>query len=271
MRYLALLVCMLFSGGYAFSQTEIEYLDQDFGKLPGNEGAVYVRNTQYEDKKKNSKIVQINYLTGEKVSAYRSVRTGNGNFLYEGLFQKWHKNGQLFYSVRYQRGRKEGEALGYYASGKLKRKETFVMDFLQKGECFNEDGTPVGYFPHEANPEFPGGAVMMSNYLRQNVKYPAEAMRNGKQGLVSVRFTVDELGKINHIEIVDRVDPVLDAEALRVVQNMPDFKPAKEEGVSKAFVYDLPISFRLASPNLPKSGDSRFPSDRNEQKLNRRF
>ena len=271
MRYFLLLFYFIVSNFSSYSQTETEYLDQNFGRLSGKDGAIYIRNTQYEDKKQHSKIVQTSFATGEKLSEFRSAKTEKGNFLYEGPYQKWYKNGQLFYTTQYQRGRKEGESLTYYASGKLKRKETFVMDKLEKGECFKEDGTPLEYFPHEEKAEFPGGSAMMSKYLAQNTKYPVDAMRNGKQGSVKVRFTVDEFGKINNIEVVEGIYPALDAEAVRVVQSMPDFKPAKEEGESKSFVYNLPISFLMTSSAPSKSEDFRSPSDKNGQKTYRRF
>lgn len=101
-------------------------------------------------------------------------------------------------------------------------------------------------FEHvEEMPEYPGGQAALMQYLNQNIKYPAKALKKGKQGRVVVQFIVEKSGAPSHFKILRGVDPDLDAEALRVVKNMKKFKPGKNNGKPVRVRYALPIMFRL--------------------------
>ena len=102
----------------------------------------------------------------------------------------------------------------------------------------------------EEMPKFPGGTEALKEYLDKNMKYPAEAKEKGTQGRVIVQFVIDEKGKVTSPKIARSVDPSLDTEALRLIENMPQWTPGKktdEKGKSKAVAtqYTLPIAFRL--------------------------
>ncbi len=97
----------------------------------------------------------------------------------------------------------------------------------------------------EEQPEFPGGMTKLMEYLRNNIKYPQIAKENGIQGKVFVSFVVDPNGKVTRIKVVRGVDPALDAEAIRVVENMPPWKPGKQRGKPVYVQYNLPINFQL--------------------------
>lgn len=94
-------------------------------------------------------------------------------------------------------------------------------------------------------PEFPGGQSELINFMIESISYPAEAKKNGTQGKVFVSFVVGKTGAISGAEILRAVDPLLDAEALRVVNSMPKWTPGKEKGKDVAVKYVLPINFAL--------------------------
>ena len=83
-------------------------------------------------------------------------------------------------------------------------------------------------------------------FLRQEVKYPKEASKDGVQGRVVVQFVVEKDGSISEVEVVKKVNEHLDAEAVRVVNAMPKWKPGKQKGENVRVKYTLPISFRLS-------------------------
>lgn len=95
------------------------------------------------------------------------------------------------------------------------------------------------------DPSFPGGDVACMEWLSNNIKYPAEAIEKGIEGMVPVTFVVTKEGKITNAEVVRSSDPLLAAEALRVVRSMPDWIPAKRNGQNIAIKFTLPITFRL--------------------------
>ncbi len=98
----------------------------------------------------------------------------------------------------------------------------------------------------EEMPEYPGGHNVMMDYLRKNIMYPKECVENGVMGKVYVRFVVNEDGSINHIECIKSSgNRLLDEEAMRVVQNMPAWKPGKQQGKNVKVQFTLPINFYL--------------------------
>ena len=97
----------------------------------------------------------------------------------------------------------------------------------------------------EEQPQFPGGAPKLLEYLSQNIRYPKEAMEADKQGRVFVSFVIRKDGSISDAKVVKPVDPLLDAEALRVVNTMPNWTPGKQSGKAVNVKYTVPITFRL--------------------------
>ena len=92
---------------------------------------------------------------------------------------------------------------------------------------------------------FPGGEMKMFKFLMDNIKYPEAAANDSIQGKVAVGFQVGADGKLSDIKVVKSVSPALDEEAVRVVRLMPDFIPARKDGVAVESSYVIPISFRL--------------------------
>jgi TonB family protein len=97
----------------------------------------------------------------------------------------------------------------------------------------------------EDMPEYPGGEDSLRSFLAQNVKYPVVAAQNGVHGRVYVQFVVGSDGQVRDPQIARGVDPALDAEALRVISTLPQWKPGKQRGVPVAVSYTVPINFQL--------------------------
>ena len=97
----------------------------------------------------------------------------------------------------------------------------------------------------EEQPEFPGGMGECMKWLSKNMKYPQIAQENGVQGRVIVQFVVNKDGSIVDAVVARGVDPQLDKEALRVVGQMPKWKPGKQRGKEVRVRYTLPVMFRL--------------------------
>lgn len=97
----------------------------------------------------------------------------------------------------------------------------------------------------EQMPQFPGGNEAMMKFVTQNLKYPTEAHQKGIRGNVIVRFVVREDGTVTDAEVVRHADPLLEAEALRVVSLMPRWKPGRQNGKAVPVRSSLPVVFRL--------------------------
>ena len=97
----------------------------------------------------------------------------------------------------------------------------------------------------EEMPVFPGGEEAMMTWILSNTKYPAEAVKEKISGLVLVSFTVTSTGKVQDVKAVRSVYPALDAEAVRVIKSMPDWKPGKQNGKAVDVEFTVPVQFKL--------------------------
>lgn len=106
----------------------------------------------------------------------------------------------------------------------------------------------------EQQPVFPGGEYVLMKYLREHIKYPLEARNSGKQGKAFVGFIVAKDGSVSSAKIVKSSGhEQLDAEAVRVVSEMPKWQPGKQSGEAVNVHYTLPIMFRLQSPPMKEN------------------
>ena len=101
------------------------------------------------------------------------------------------------------------------------------------------------FFIVEDMPEFPGGEMALRTYIANAVKYPVTAQEKGIQGKVYVTFVVGKDGFVKNTSIAKGVDPSLDSEALRVINNLPKWKPGIQKGVPVNVSYTVPINFKL--------------------------
>ena len=97
----------------------------------------------------------------------------------------------------------------------------------------------------ENMPEFPEGLNACLKFLADHVAYPKEAAEKKIQGRVIVQFVVMKDGSIANARVIRSVDPLLDAEALRVIGLMPKWKPGTQRGQAVNVKFTMPITFRL--------------------------
>ena len=108
-------------------------------------------------------------------------------------------------------------------------------------------------------PEFPGGMEALNTYLRNNIRYPQEAQKAGIQGRVVIEFVISKDGSITDAEVVESVDPQLDAEGLRLIKNMPRWKPGMRKGQAIRVKQTLPIRFAFTkTSDKPENSNSIF-------------
>ena len=114
-----------------------------------------------------------------------------------------------------------------------------------KEEVEEEDPEATPFVVVEEMPMYPGGDAALLKYIGENTQYPEIAKENNIQGRVIVRFCVTSKGGVSQVSILKGVDPELDAEAIRVVNTLPAFKPGKQGGKPVPVWYMVPITFTL--------------------------
>ncbi|WP_347840967.1 M56 family metallopeptidase [uncultured Draconibacterium sp.] len=118
----------------------------------------------------------------------------------------------------------------------VKAKEDLPLQLEQDDQVF---------FIVEEMPEFPGGDLALRKYIANSIEYPAEAVENGIQGKVYVSFVVTKDGGIANTKIARGVNPLLDYEAMRVVNGLPKWKPGYQRQKPVNVSYTVPINFVL--------------------------
>ena len=94
-------------------------------------------------------------------------------------------------------------------------------------------------------PVFPGGQQALMAFVANTIKYPEQAQKEGIQGREIVRFIGYENGQVGDVTLARGVDASLDAEAIRVVKEMPKWTPGKMNGEDVAVKYTIPVNFAL--------------------------
>ena len=107
------------------------------------------------------------------------------------------------------------------------------------------ENNPLNFRVVEELPEFPGGATEFMKWLTKNLRYPASAQQRKVQGKVVAQFIVNTDGSISNLELLEKVDPVLDREALRVLRLMPKWKAGKQDAKPCRTQVCIPIVFKL--------------------------
>ncbi len=96
----------------------------------------------------------------------------------------------------------------------------------------------------EVMPEFPGGMPEMVKYLLENMIYPEEMKENGIEGRIFVQFVVTKTGSVENVTIARGIDG-LNREAIRLVKQMPNWKPGINNGKQVNVKMLIPIRFSL--------------------------
>jgi len=103
----------------------------------------------------------------------------------------------------------------------------------------------LGVYDYKDVKEKPTSAYNISDYLAKNLHYPVGARDSNKQGRVLIKFRVDKEGYVRDAFVLVGFNVACNAEALRVVREMPRWKPAKINNEFVDVYFTMPISFKL--------------------------
>ena len=245
MKQLILLVWLV-AGSSAYAQQVLPsstttYFDKEDKPLASAQGAEYRLESEYTDSIGG---VQRQYAPDNhliKVMRFSNFR----NRILDGITEEYYPSGQLELLATYNQGKLEGEIVRYYPNGQLQRREQFKDYMSLGGECFDEAGKPVAFFPHIVFPQYAGGMAGLSQELGSKMKYPLKARVAGQEARVFIDFVVDVKGKVQKAKVRDAGFPLLDNEALRVVKSLSRWIPGQIEGKPAEVEFTLPVTFAL--------------------------
>jgi protein TonB len=97
----------------------------------------------------------------------------------------------------------------------------------------------------DIDPMFTGGTAAMHKFITSTLNYPKEAIEKNIEGLVVYTFVVEKDGTLSNFNLIHRADPMLDAEALRILKAMPPWRPAKYKGEAVRAETYVPMYFKI--------------------------
>lgn len=231
---------------YLWARNRIMLLD-DYGKLPGNEESIKKDVTDLG--------LKYNLLTAYTsfIAIDSEVRNNTGSQvtvkqalpLPEGV-----NNNAVGYSANAGTVRKSSVSKARFVPPVVMDKEDEVsMSPIveEKSEEVVEKEEPV-FLTVEQPASFQGGDLKnFLEWIQKNIQYPKELAETTISGKVVVQFSVNEKGKVVDIKILRSLDPLLDKEVIRVLQNSPLWTPAKQSGRGVKQQFTLPVTFKLES------------------------
>lgn len=108
----------------------------------------------------------------------------------------------------------------------------------------------------EAQPEFEGGIEAFRRYIMNEIKYPLQAREAGVEGQVDVEYVVGKDGSLSDVRAINGIGSGCDAEAVRVMQNAPRFKPGTQNGKPVFVRMAVPIIFKLDKGKVNKDNST---------------
>ncbi len=118
-------------------------------------------------------------------------------------------------------------AISFLCSFSLFSQEIILLDTNPKKK--KQEGEPI-YTIVEKQAQFQGGKEAMEKFIKENFKYPENALKYKDEGTVFIQIVVEKDGKISDAKIMQGVISDLDKEALRVVKSFPKWIPGEHKG-----------------------------------------
>ena len=198
------------------------------------------------DEKENIMKETFYYASGNIKSQKFYIQKKNNKKPY-GKRESWYESGKLESESDFTGGKFTRKT--YWENGQIRRLQVNKKGKLLEGKVWDENGNEREYYPYKIKAEYPGGVENLAKYIKINFKYPEIAKEEGETGRVIVSFVINEKGEVENARLLKEESPELNQEALRLINGMAKWHPAKLDGIETQSKHALPITFGLRSPS----------------------
>ncbi|MFT7030808.1 MAG: TonB family protein [Marinoscillum sp.] len=146
----------------------------------------------------------------------------------------------------------KAERAAFWENERVERAELIRIELIKLAEqnpTYEDANGNLVYVVAEVDPVFNGGDKAMMKYIRDNLKFPEEALERGDEGTVFVDFIIGKTGMVRAVEITDfqshGLDQSLQNEAMRVINSMPAWTPGSQNGEAVNVKFNIPITFQM--------------------------
>ncbi|WP_207493704.1 energy transducer TonB [Aridibaculum aurantiacum] len=144
----------------------------------------------------------------------------------------------IYLSIKYEKG-KELQRKDY--RNKTITNATGIKTFEQAKVETDTIQSIKGY-PDEKEAVFKGGSQHYRKYLEKNLKSPQNLARSGT---VKMQMIINKSGKVQNLLVLQSLQLSADAEAIRVLSEMPDWVPAFQNGKNVYYQCIQHLTFNL--------------------------
>ena len=223
--------------------TEKFFYDENWDHTTDSLSASYIITYSYKDSTENSGVETKRDTSGHLISEAEYLDFEEG--IKDGYYRSYYANDQIFIDANYFNDDFHGEFSSYYSSGQLKRNDIYEYGKLLTGSCYGVDGKDTTYIEYIIMPEYPGGETELMKFITDNTNYPRQARRKDIEGRVIVKFTVGLDGSVKDVSLTQSIHPLLDEEALRVINLLGKWTPGKIDGEFADTNFQIPFNFKL--------------------------
>ncbi len=104
--------------------------------------------------------------------------------------------------------------------------------------------------PVEVMPEYKGGMDKLYERLKR-IRYLHFVRTQNIEGKVIVAMVIEKDGSVSNAKILNGLIPAQDKEVLRIVNNLPKWKPGMHNGKPVRVAYSIPLNFKLVPVPTP--------------------
>ncbi|MCF8231607.1 MAG: energy transducer TonB [Bacteroidales bacterium] len=192
------------------------------------------------------RVAEYDTTTGNMIGPFRNYNNNNGSLIATGKMVVKGNDTTLKDFEGNSNHRSVAKKMGelkasYFRSDDYPELKEFIEPYQTIEERIN-----MGEFKVVgAQPRFPGGQKALFWFLRKFLVYPAKARKNGITGMVRVKFTINTCGSIENVKVVEGIGYGCDKEAIRIMNLLPDWLPALQNGKPKPVTLSMPIAFQM--------------------------
>lgn len=166
----------------------------------------------------------------------------------EGIWTQLDTNGLVESVYTWHDGMRHGkfftyDSLGHKTNEGLYRSDTLVA------ELFKKPTVQRPYIKTCESPYFGDKFTCTDMTLLQKVydqlKYPSEARQHGIEGSAVMQWDVLADGSVSRLRVPQGLSDEIEAECMRVLKDMPEWVPAKKEGIAVRYTMSLTLNFTL--------------------------
>ena len=175
---------------------------------------------------------------------YKDKETGHSWYLH-GLRRVWYENGQLRREVEFQNGEIKGRMITYWDNGQLKRTNRDSQGNTIVTKCFDRSGKEVPVYPFATTGKFDDGKTTVTEYLKEHIVYPKEALEKSIEGSVEIAINIEPDGTVGNLRTIKSDHPLLESEVKRVLKTMPNWSSGSYDGEPVPYTSTARYTFKL--------------------------